>query len=185
MAKLSLGVTAVGVEIAAKSLTSCGLPKLRSKKSGGWCVMVLWRFGWLVGLWDAFMTCYLWENKQTLQNKVFLWKTQTANARHFDDHAFHFQSFSMWFPSNTPRYFGNESLPLGLGWGHSYVRGRHVPPQEAKPGSYGNVFLAICWIRTHDRQLSPVKGFSTMFPETFGIRKHEGFGISHLCSETL
>lgn len=64
MAKLSLGVTAVGVEIATKSLTSCGLPKLRSKKSGGgWCVMVLWRFGWLVGLWDAFMTCYLWEKK--------------------------------------------------------------------------------------------------------------------------
>ena len=30
---------------------------------GGWCVMVLWRFGWLVGLWDAFMTCYLWEKK--------------------------------------------------------------------------------------------------------------------------
>lgn len=173
MAKLSLGVTAVGVEIATKSLTSCGLPKLRSKKSGGgWCVMVLWRFGWLVGLWDAFMTS---------QNHVCLmWKTQMANARHFYDHAFHFQLFSTWFPSCTPRYFGNESLPLCLGWGHSYVRGRHVPPQEANPGLYQkSVFLVIFWIRTRDIYI--IVAGKEIFNDVLGhVWNKEAWGVWHI-----
>lgn len=126
-------------------------------------------------LWHA--TC----GKKNSQNHVCLmWKTQMANARHFYDHAFHFQLFSTWFPSCTPRYFGNESLPLCLGWGHSYVRGRHVPPQEANPGLYQkSVFLVIFWIRTRDIYI--IVAGKEIFNDVLGhVWNKEAWGVWHI-----
>lgn len=144
---------------------------------GGWCVMVLWRFGWLVGLWDAFMACYLWE-KNSQNHVCLMWKTQMANARHLYDHAFHFQLFSTWFPSCTPRYFGNESLPLCLGWGHSYVRGRHLPPQEAKPGFYKKCIFG--YVLNKDAWQIIVAG-KEIFNDVLGhVWNKEAWGVWHI-----
>ena len=78
MAKSLLGVTAVGVEIAARSLMSCGLPKLRPKKKG--CDGEIWVVTWDMRSFHQTVTC------GTKIMVCFCQLTQTANAFHFYDH---------------------------------------------------------------------------------------------------
>ena len=85
---------------------------------------------------------------------------------------------STWFPSCTPRYFGNESLPLCLGWGHSYVRGRHVPPQEAKPGFYQKCIFG--YLLNKDAWQIIVAG-KEIFNDVLGhVWNKEAWGVWHI-----